>query len=213
MTLSQPLLTKPVLQLLQNQLASLILSAIPAAKDKSLTEQYLLSRLGLKLTMDAELSPDLQRFQQHFVLYHLLYRLQTEWLTTGEGFLSICLAKVTLLTTYSPASHELAEQNDNSSRREYYTNWQNFYAMSEQLLDDYLQQFWQRYSKVEVNTALLSAEQAQQCLQLNPDFTLTELKKAYRRKALLLHPDRTSGDVEKFRQVQQAYQQLLKACQ
>jgi curved DNA-binding protein CbpA len=64
-----------------------------------------------------------------------------------------------------------------------------------------------------VNTALLSAEQAQQCLQLNPDFTLTELKKAYRRKALLLHPDRTSGDVEKFRQVQQAYQQLLKACQ
>jgi hypothetical protein len=213
MTLSQPPLTKPVLQLLQNQLASLLLSAIPAAKDKSLTEQYLLSRLGLKLTMDTELSPDLQRFQQHFVLYHLLYRLQTEWLTTGEGFLSICLAKVTLLTTDSPASHELAEHNDNSSRREYYINWQNFYAMSEQLLDDYLQQFWQRYSNVEVNTALLSAEQAQQCLQLNPDFTLTELKKAYRRKALLLHPDRASGDVEKFRQIQQAYQQLLKACQ
>ncbi|WP_082122488.1 DNA-J related domain-containing protein [Arsukibacterium sp. MJ3] len=212
MTLSQPPLTKPVLQLLQNQLSSLILSAIPVATDQSLTEQYLLSRLGLKLTMDTELNPDLQRYQQHFVLYHLLYRLQTEWLITGEGFLSIGLAKVTLLTTDSPASHELAEQNDNSSRREYYTNWQNFYAMSEQLLDDYLQQFWQRYSKGEVNTALLSAEQAQQCLQLNPCFTLTELKKAYRRQALLLHPDRASGDAKKFRQIQQAYQQLLKAC-
>ena len=76
----QPPLTEPVLQLLQNQLASLILSAIPDAPERSLTEQYLLSRLELKLTTDTELSPDLQRFQQHFVLYHLLYRLTAHYL-------------------------------------------------------------------------------------------------------------------------------------
>ncbi|KKO45693.1 hypothetical protein WG68_09260 [Arsukibacterium ikkense] len=190
-------------------MASLILSTTPTTADQSLTEQYLMSRLGLKLATDTDLSLDLQRFQQHFVLYHLLYRLQTAWLATGEGFLSIGLAKVTLLETAVPASDELAKHNDNLSRREYYANWQNFYGMSEQLLDAYLQQFWQHYNKGNLTAELISAEQAQQLLKLSPGFTLAELKKAYRSQALLLHPDRANGDAEKFRQIQQAYQQLL----
>ncbi|WP_372625676.1 DNA-J related domain-containing protein [Arsukibacterium sp.] len=210
MSSMQPPLTEPVLQLLQNQLASLILSVIPDAPERSLTEQYLLSRLGLKLTSDAELSPDLQRFQQHFVLYHLLYRLQSEWHSANTGFLSIGLAKVTLLNTSHEAITALAEHDGNRSRAEYYSNWQNFYAMSEQLLDNYLRQFWQHFSKGAVTDTTLSVQQAQQLLKLVPGFSLAQLKKAYRTQALLFHPDRADGHTEKFRQIQQAYQQLLR---
>ncbi|MBV2128858.1 DNA-J related domain-containing protein [Arsukibacterium indicum] len=209
MTDCQPPLTEPVLQLLKNQLASLILSALSDSKDHSLTEQYLMSCLGLKLSTETEISPDLQRFQQHFVLYHLLYRLQTEWLATGEGLLDIGLAKVRFVSAASACPTALNVSKDNSSRREYYTNWQNFYAMSEQLLDEYLTQFWQHYSKGQVDPAQLSAQQAQHLLKLQPGFTLTDLKRAYRSQALLLHPDRSTGNAEKFRQIQQAYQQLL----
>ncbi|MDX1536653.1 DNA-J related domain-containing protein [Arsukibacterium sp.] len=213
MSLSQPPLTEPVLQLLKNQLAGLIHSAIADTDDHTLTEQYLMSRLGLKLCTDTELSPDLQRFQQHFVLYHLLYRLQTDWLATGEGFLDIGLAKVRLVSSAAADPMALAMQSDNNGRREYYSDWQNFYAMSEQLLDEYLRQFWQHYRKNSDDKTQLSAEQAQQLLKLQPGFTLAELKKAYRSQALLAHPDRASGNAEKFRQIQRAYQSLLRQCQ
>ncbi|WP_214000650.1 DNA-J related domain-containing protein [Arsukibacterium sp.] len=209
MSLSQPPLTEPVLQLLKNQLASLILSAMPETGGQTLTEQYLISRLGLKLSTESDISPDLQRFQLHFVLYHLLFRLQTEWLMTGEGLLDIGLAKVRLVPTVSADPSALAANNDNSGRRQYYSDWQNFYAMSEQLLDEYLSHFWQRFSKGGLNTAQLSVEQAQQLLKLSPGCTLAELKKAYRSQALLVHPDRAHGDAERFRQIQQAYQCLL----
>lgn len=210
MPLTQPPLTEPVLQLLKNQLSSLIHAAMPETSDQTLTEQYLMSRLGLKLSTDNELSPDLQRFQQHFVLYHLLYQLQTEWQVTGEGFLNIGLAKVTLLKAKLADTSLLAKGSDNTSRRDYYLNWQNFYAMSEQLLDDYLQQFWQFYSKDSVVKYQLTASQAEKLLQLTPGFSLSQLKKAYRSQALLCHPDRAEGNSAKFIQIRQAYQLLLR---
>ena len=210
MPLTQAPLTEPVLQLLKNQLSSLIHAAMPETSDQTLTEQYLMSRLGLKLSTDNELSPDLQRFQQHFVLYHLLYQLQTEWQVTGEGFLNIGLAKVTLLKAKLADTSLLAEGSDNTSRRDYYLNWQNFYAMSEQLLDDYLQQFWQFYSKDSVVKYQLTAPQAEKLLQLTPGFSLSQLKKAYRSQALLCHPDRAEGNSAKFIQIRQAYQLLLR---
>ena len=210
MPLTQAPLTEPVLQLLKNQLSSLIHAAMPETSDQTLTEQYLMSRLGLKLSTDNELSPDLQRFQQHFVLYHLLYQLQTEWQVTGEGFLNIGLAKVTLLKAKLADTSLLAEGSDNTSRRDYYLNWQNFYAMSEQLLDDYLQQFWQFYSKDSVVKYQLTASQAEKLLQLTPGFSLSQLKKAYRSQALLCHPDRAEGNSAKFIQIRQAYQLLLR---
>lgn len=207
---AQAPLTEPVLQLLKNQLASLIQSGIADSCDNTLTEQYLMSRLGLKLSSDTELSPDLQRFQQHFVLYHLLYRLQTEWLTRGEGFLSIGLAKVCWYQAASAGSSELAAHSDNASRRDYYMDWQNFYVMSEQLLDDYLQRFWQFYHRNAVEKSTLSMAQAEALLQLSAGYNLTQLKKAYRSQALQAHPDRTAGNAADFIKIRQAYLLLLR---
>ena len=47
-------------------------------------------------------------------------------------------------------------------------------------------------------------------LDLTPDFDLVKLKAAYRREAMIHHPDRKGGDKRKFEGVHTAYVELLK---
>ena len=175
-----------------------IICSAPAAIAEPIEEQYLLSRLGLKLRSEAELSADLARFQQHFVLYHLLYRLQQQLLELKQSFLSIGLAKVQLL-----AASDLPELAEQDGRRQYYMNWQNFYLMTEQLLEQHLEAFWQYVSKGGKASATLAHTEALALLQLADDFSLTELKKAYRSLALQHHPDR-GGSTQQFILLRQA---------
>ena len=202
MTTPNPPLAEPILCLLQGQLSSLILAHTPS--HSVIEEQYLQQRLGLKLQQDIVISADLQLFQQHFVLYHLLYRLQQDLLQLRQGFLRIDLAKVQFL----PMSDAPQLSND-ASRRDYYSNWQHFYAMTEQILDQQLNAFWQFVGQQHSAGDHVSSSDALSLLQLSPDFSLLQLKKAYRAKALQLHPDR-GGDQQQFILLRQAYQQLLR---
>ncbi|MEH8015991.1 DnaJ domain-containing protein [Rheinheimera muenzenbergensis] len=201
MTDTQAPLSTAILNLLQGQLESLILAFKP--QHSPIEEQYLLSRLGLKLHSDTLQSADLARFQQHFVLYHLLYRIQQHWLTQRYGYLAIGLAKLQLL----PPTDALPPDTD-ISRQNYYLNWQNFYAMTEQLLDQHLDAFWQQLQRPNVQPNALAHNEALALLNLPAAFTPQQLKKAYRTKALQLHPDR-GGEPQQFILLRQAYQQLL----
>ncbi|MEO3679101.1 DNA-J related domain-containing protein [Rheinheimera sp. FR7-31] len=194
-------LTEPVLALLQGQLLNIICTA-PVAAAEPIEEQYLLNRLGLKLQSEAEISADLARFQQHFVLYHLLFRLQSELLELNQGYLCIGLAKVQLL-----APTALPEAEGQDSRRNYYMNWQNFYQMTEQLLDQHIDAFWQHVLASGKAANVLAYSEARAVLQLTDDFSQAELKRAYRSLALQHHPDR-GGSAEQFILLRQAYQQL-----
>ena len=205
MTVYNAPLTEPVLALLQGQLLSLLCTA-PVNAGQLIEEQYLLSRLGLKLHSETPLSEDLVRFQQHFVLYHLLYRLQQQLLELQQGYLSIELAKVYLL----PLS-QAPESGGQDSRRQYYLNWPNFYQMTEQLLDQHLSEFWQQLISPRANSCPLAFADALALLQLPENFTLMQLKKAYRSKALQMHPDR-GGEQQQFILLRQAYLQLLEQC-
>lgn len=202
MTIHHAPLTEPVLRLLQSQLLNIICMA-PVEAAEPIEEQYLLNRLGLKLQSEAEISADLARFQQHFVLYHLLFRLQSELLELNQGYLCIGLAKVQLL---DPSAMPEAQGQD--SRRNYYMNWQNFYQMTEQLLDQHLNDFWQQLVTPQPSTCPLAHAESLVLLQLPENFSLKQLKRAYRSKALRLHPDR-GGEQQQFILLRQAYQQLL----
>jgi hypothetical protein len=194
-------LAEPILTLLQGQLSSLILSHAPP--HSVIEEQYLLSQLGLKLQTDRAISADLLLFQRHFVLYHLLYRLQHSFLTQQQGYLRIDLARVQYLPMV-----DAPELTSDAGRREYYLNWQHYYAMTEQLLDDHLSAFWHSVSQRQPVADNVSIATAINLLALTPGFSLPQLKKAYRIKALQLHPDR-GGDQQQFILLRQAYQQLL----
>mgnify|MGYP006191805485 FL=1 len=195
-------LTEPVLNLLQNQLLNLVCESPPDA-EQAIEEQYLLKRLGLKLHCDTVRSEDMARFQQHFVLYHLLYRVQQQLLDSQQGYLSVELAKVRLLSV----SHtQVSDAHD--SRRQYYLNWHNFYQMTEQLLDQHLNAFWQNFTVPQFTQVALNEAEAKALLQLPAHFNLAQLKKAYRTKALQLHPDR-GGEAQQFILLRQAYQRLL----
>lgn len=202
MTTDTAPLTEPVLTLLQGQLLNLLCTASLDA-EQPVEEQYLLSRLGLKLHSEIPLSADMARFQRHFVLYHLLYRLQQQLLQLQQGYLSIELAKVRLL----PLSQR-PESAGQDSQRQYYLDWQNFYLMTEQLLDQHLTDFWQQLLTSAPEQPGFEQAEAIALLQLPENFTLYQLKKAYRTQALQLHPDR-GGEQQQFILLRQAYQQLL----
>ncbi len=201
MTATPPPLAEPVLSLLQGQLHSLILAYTP--EQSVIEEQYLLQRLGLKLHSDLAISADLQLFQRHFVLYHLLFRLQHSLFKQAQGYLRIDLAKVQYLPqTTAPESLQ------DASRREYYLNWHHYYQMTEQLLDAQLNAFWHYASTQRPVIDNMPTKTAENILSLSAGYNLAQLKKAYRSKALQLHPDR-GGDQQQFIALRQAYQQLL----
>lgn len=202
MTYANAPLTEPVLTLLQGQLLTIVCTA-PVSAGAPIEEQYLLSRLGLKLQTEAEISADLARFQQHFVLYHLLYRLQQQLLELRQGYLTIGLAKVQLL---KPS--QTPESGSEDGRRQYYLSWQNYHLMTEQLLEQHLNAFWQHLSQAKHASTAVAHADALALLQLPDDFSLQQLKKAYRTLALQHHPDR-SGNPQQFILLRRAYQQLL----
>ncbi|MDP5143252.1 DNA-J related domain-containing protein [Rheinheimera baltica] len=201
MTTQPAPLAEPILSLLEGQLLSIILAYTPA--DHVIEEHYLLRRLGLKLQTEMAVSEDLARFQQHFVLYHLLYRIQRQLLAQQQGFLNIGLAKVQFL-----AITQAPQQHSDIGRRDYYLDWYNFYSMTEQLLEQQLEAFWQYVDTRQTTLNNVPEQHARSLLDLPKDFSLIQLKKAYRVKALLLHPDR-GGDQQQFILLRQAYQQLL----
>jgi len=47
-----------------------------------------------------------------------------------------------------------------------------------------------------------------ECLGVSKEATADEIKKAFRKKSLLLHPDKPNGDAEKFKKINEAYQTL-----
>jgi len=49
-------------------------------------------------------------------------------------------------------------------------------------------------------------------LQIEPPINIDDLKKAYRKKALKVHPDKTGGDSSEFLKVKDAYDKLMECC-
>ena len=47
-----------------------------------------------------------------------------------------------------------------------------------------------------------------ECLGISKQASADEIKKAYRKKSLLFHPDKPNGDAEKFKKINEAYQTL-----
>ncbi|OGH00017.1 MAG: hypothetical protein A2426_08525 [Candidatus Lambdaproteobacteria bacterium RIFOXYC1_FULL_56_13] len=146
------------------------------------------------------LEDDLVLFQVHFLLFHLLYRLQGQLAQRGEEGLLVHCLKIRL--TPSEAKPVGLEPQPFDGVRDYYLDWSNLESTGPEKVAQMLSQFWRDYQKHQ------SATEAYEALGLEPTAGLAEVKRRYRSLAHETHPDK-GGDQDRFDRITKAKRSLL----
>lgn len=155
---------------------------------------------------DVDLVQPLGLFQTHFSLFHFLYRMRNHWFELEKGVLEIISTRIRL-RSYQPG--QLILQLDDPLA-EYYLDWTNYTATSQEDVEQMLDQFWQDFDRYYSAGALMSgAEYAEACatLDLTGPFTALELKQQYRKLMHQHHPDK-GGDLSVSQAIEHAYRKL-----
>jgi hypothetical protein len=167
-----------------------------------LSEYQLLQLLkdqGWQLPTNA--SDSLVLFTSHFLLFNALYLLQDEFWRKHQyleiSALNIALHKAVKPSGKNKLSTSLLYNND-QSLREYYLDLSQLENATKDSVNDLLDQFWGKYLADDERTEALAV------FSLPATTTYAEIKKSYRRLAMLNHPDR-GGDMEVFQSINHAF--------
>jgi len=144
----------------------------------------------------------LSLFRTHFLLFNALYQLQEFWLNEGHGYLKI----EALSIQFFPAGEQVSQVQalvaaDSVELKAYYQNMQNLTETDRCDVESLLDNFWKKYVASDVRLNSLTV------LELEDPVTMVDIRLAYRRKAMLLHPDR-GGNGEELQLVNEAMEQL-----
>jgi len=146
-----------------------------------------------------DLRDPLLLFQHHFVLMHVLYRLQDDWWQAGEGVLDINALRIIKRPVVDRGEQQLSVDR---SLKDYYLDWDNLGRESTDSVQSLLDGFWKR---------LLGEQQAPEALAelgLDDKADMPTIKARYRQLASEHHPDK-GGDPEEFRRIREAYETLV----
>lgn len=133
------------------------------------------------------LSEPLSLFQSHFILFHCLYQLRTQYRTTKFVDIQINATCIKLLP-YRVAEGAIARLD---KLQDYYLDWQNFAQTDRDDVRDLLESFWRRMSREK--TCTIKNEQivgAYKAFDLPFDSQLNEVKARYRKLQHIHHPDK-----------------------
>lgn len=135
-------------------------------------------------------SDSLALFQTHFLVMNALYQLRTRFAAAGRGQLQISALEIQLLPADGGIVAGTGLTTSDGSLESWYLDWDNFAAASAASVDELLDSFWRRY--------LVQGDrhQALQLLELKEPVTLQQIKKRYREKAMVWHPDRGGSDAQ-----------------
>ena len=170
----------------------------------------------------SEFTPDLDPlalFRAHFLLFHLLYRLQDRWLSENRGLLSIHTTDIHFheidLADYSTDISPQALQEDDSIKS-YYLDYSEFLNTQEDDVLDLLDDFWRKMAGAPIHLIEEDAKlQAQKILGLEGQtVSLQTIKLQFRSLCQQHHPDK-GGDPQVFNQIYDAKEilvQSLKTC-
>lgn len=178
---------------------------LQADNAKPLTEFALICLLKEQCDfIPREFSGDtLSLFRTHFLLFNALYQLQDEWQKSKQGHLVIDVLRIEFLSydgvDLSRIRALMALQSP--SLKAYYLDMQQLADTDQQAVEALLGQFWNQFDASDNRTAALAT------LGLAEPITMKEIKLAYRRKAMALHPDR-GGNVADLQNVNNAMDQL-----
>lgn len=182
---------------LQNAVAQCLVAAPAGLSEFELIKQ--LDRDYPELYPKPDLTDPLLLFQHHFVLMHVLYRLQDDWWRSGRYLLDIGPLNIAIRPIGDGDSRQLSEH---SSLRDYYLNWSNLDRETTASVQDMLDGFWKRLLGEEQRPAALAE------LGLADDADTNAIRSRYRKLASEHHPDK-GGDPDDFRRIREAYEQLM----
>lgn len=151
----------------------------------------------------------LELFRAHFLLFHLLYRLQDKWHIEKKGDLSIHTLNIQLETTSEQDTTQKVSKIDGV--KTYYLDYETFIYTQEQEVIDLIESFWESlggsdmtfYSQPEIQAA-------KQTLEIDTDITSKKVHLQYRKLSQIHHPDK-GGKAETFHAICQAKEVLLTA--
>ena len=167
-----------------------------------------------------EFKPDLDpliMFRAHFLLFHLLYRLQDRWFIENLGRLSIHttdihLQEMAFVSDSVENSRQALLQDD--PVKSYYLDYSEFLNTQEEDVLNLLDDFWRKMAGQPIHA--IGPEdrvQAQQRLCLEGQtLSLQSVKVQFRTLCQLHHPDK-GGDPQVFRQICDAKELLLQSLQ
>lgn len=170
----------------------------------------------------SEFLPDLEPlalFRAHFLLFHLLYRLQTRWLSENRGRLSIHATEIYLqemgfserfVQDSIPNSRQALLEDD--PIKSYYLDYREFLNTQKEDVLGLLDDFWRSMAGYPVHSIGEEEKlQAQKILGLEDQIlSMQSVKLQFRSLCQLHHPDK-GGDSQVFRQICDAKNLLLQS--
>ena len=170
----------------------------------------------------SEFTPDLDPiilFRAHFLLFHLLYRLQDRWLSENRGRLSIHTTDIHL-QEMDFAANSVKDSIQNSRQalleddpvKSYYLDYSEFLNTQEDDVLSLLGDFWRRMAGHPIHPIGEEVRlQAQQRLDLEGQtLSIQSVKLQFRSLCQQHHPDK-GGDSQIFRQICDAKELLLQS--
>ena len=159
---------------------------------------------GLLTQLDE--SPEKDLFKRNFLIMNALYQLQAElypdhWLQVEAMNIQLFTDLETQTTQHViDVTHPL---------REYYLEWTN-YQVEEDEVKRLLNEFWSNYRRYLGGSTASSMVriQALKLFGLSESATAKEIRKQWRKLAMQHHPDRESGNADKFRVMCEAWNLL-----
>lgn len=145
------------------------------------------------------LAHQLTLFRSHFLLLHALYSLRKQWLEERVAVLDIAPLHIEKRPWAMQAS-DSTQINLADPLMNYYLDL-NQLETPEEEVEQLLRSFWQKMRLPEQQPEDLAI------LELTPPINALQVKKQYKKLAMLHHPDR-GGNEQKFCQIQSAYQRL-----
>lgn len=145
-------------------------------------------------------SDSLALFTSHFLLFNALYILQDEY-WCNHRYLEISALKIVLHEAQpsdkNNSSTSLLYSNDQSLRA-YYLDLSELETATSDSINNLLNQFWGKYIAADERADALAV------FSLPVTTTYSDIKKSYRRLAMLHHPDR-GGNATIFQSVNRAF--------
>ncbi|MDZ7662653.1 DNA-J related domain-containing protein [Thiohalophilus sp.] len=148
---------------------------------------------------DRPAAPD-ALFKAHFLLFHALYRLQKTCYFEKKAFIDIGPLNI-CLRDYQPGEAALTTPDNLAA---YYLDLANLDNTSTEDVEALLATFWREYTRFDNRVAALAE------LGLADPVDETTIKQAYRRLAMLHHPDR-GGEARRLQTINAAYETLCKS--